>query len=164
MDKIFLSGLRVEAMIGIYPHERTSSRPVEIDLEIGVPGERVYQSGDVADTVDYAAVSERIRAELARVRFGLLEQMSEAIANILLEEFGSPWVRVTIVKPGALGDGVKVGVSIERRAPKSRTARVAPRRNRVPVGPDYRIFVSGRFDRGDGSASHVPLPPTRVPT
>jgi len=38
-------------------------------------------------------VSQRIRAELARVRFGLLEEMSQAIAAIVLDEFGSPWVR-----------------------------------------------------------------------
>jgi len=151
MDKIFLGGLRVEAMIGIYPDERTSSRPVEIDLEIGVPGDRVFRSGDIADTVDYAAVPERIRSELARVRFGLLEQMSEAIAGIVLDEFGSPWVRVTLVKLGVLGDGIKVGVSIERRAPKSRKARVGPRRNGVPVGPDYRMMMSSRFEDGDAA-------------
>ena len=51
MDKIFLSGLRVDAMIGIYPDERVSTRPVEIDLEIGIPGDRVFRSGDIADTV-----------------------------------------------------------------------------------------------------------------
>jgi 7,8-dihydroneopterin aldolase/epimerase/oxygenase len=154
MDKIFISGLRVEAMIGIYPDERVSSRPVEIDLEIGVPGEQVFRSGDVADTVDYAAVSERIRAELARVRWGLLEQMSEAIAGIVLDEFRAPWVRVTIVKPGVLGDGVKVGVSIERRGPKSHQSRFVPRRNGVPVGPDYRMLMSGRLDAGDTAAQH----------
>jgi dihydroneopterin aldolase len=164
MDKIFLSGLRVEAMIGIYPRERTSTRPVEIDLEIGVPGKRVFESGDVADTVDYAAVSQRIRAELARVRFGLLEEMSQAIAAIVLDEFGSPWVRVTIIKPGVLGDGVKVGVSIERRAAKTQSARVTPRRNGVPVGPDYRMFMSGRFDANDGAIHHVPLPPVQAPS
>jgi len=164
MDKIFLSGLRVDAMIGIYPHERVSSRPVEIDLEIGVPGERVFESGDVADTIDYAAVSERIRAELASVRFGLLEQMSQAIATILLDEFASPWVRVTIVKTGVLGDGIKVGVSIERRAPKTQGARIAPRRNGVPVGPDYRMLMSGRSDGGDGAMQHALAPPTRTPS
>jgi 7,8-dihydroneopterin aldolase/epimerase/oxygenase len=155
MDKIFLTGLRIEAMIGIYPRERTSSRPVEIDLEIGVPGERVFESGDVADTVDYKAVSERIRAELARVRFGLLEEMSQAIATIVLSEFGSPWVRVTIAKPGVLGDGVRVGVSIERRSAKTRGARITSRRNGVPVGPDYRMLMSGRFDGSDGAMQHV---------
>jgi dihydroneopterin aldolase len=164
MDKIFLSGLRVEAMIGIYPDERVSTRPVEIDLEIGVPGERVFRSGDVADTVDYAAVSERVRVELARTRFGLLEQMSEAIAGIVLDEFRAPWVRVTIVKLGVLGDDIKVGVSIERRAPKSHDARFAPRRSGVPVGPDYRMLMSGRHESGDGAVQHL-LPATvRTPS
>ena len=161
MDKIFLSGLKLQAMVGIYPEERISSRPVQIDLEIGVPGKRVFTSGDVEDTVDYAAVSERIRVELARVRFGLLEEMSQAIARIVLEEFGSPWVRVTLIKLGVLGDGIKVGVSIERRAPKSISAKVAPRRNGIPVGPDYRMLTSGRFDGGDVAAQHALAPPIR---
>ena len=162
MDKILLSGLRVEAMIGIYPSERTSSRPVEIDLEIGVPGKKVFRSGDVADTIDYKEVSERIRAELSRTRFGLLEEMSEAIANIVLGEFRSPWVRVTIVKPGVLGSGIKVGVSIERRGPKSDHSKLQPRRNGVPVGPDYRMLMSGRFDGGDVAAQHAVAPPIRT--
>jgi dihydroneopterin aldolase len=164
MDKIFINGLRIEAMIGIYPDERVSSRPVDIDLEIGLPGERVFESGDVADTVDYALVSERIRVELAQVRYGLLEEMSQSIANILIDEFRSPWVRVTIVKLGILGDGIKVGVSIERRAPKTRMAGIARRRNGVPVGPDYRMFMSGRFDDEDGAMQHALVPPLRTPS
>jgi 7,8-dihydroneopterin aldolase/epimerase/oxygenase len=164
MDKIFLSGLRVEAMIGIYPDEMVSTRPVEIDLEIGVPGERVFRSGDVADTVDYATVLERVRVELARVRFGLLEQMSEAIAGIVLDEFRAPWVRVTIVKLGVLGDGIKVGVSIERRAPKSHAARLAPRRNGVPVGPDYRMLMSNRPDGSDVAVQHAMPASIRTPS
>jgi dihydroneopterin aldolase len=167
MDKIFLSGLRVDAMIGIYPDERVSTRPVEIDLEIGIPGDRVFRSGDVADTIDYKVVSARIRAELARVRYGLLEEMSQAIAGLLLEEFGSPWVRVTVVKVGVLGDGIKVGVSIERRAPKSRSTSIEPsasvRRRGVPVGPDYRMLMSGRFE-ADAAAQHALAPPARTPS
>jgi dihydroneopterin aldolase len=165
MNKIFLSGLRLEAKVGIYPDERRSSRPVEIDLEIGVPGDRVFRTGDVADTIDYAAVSERIRVELIRVRFGLLEEMSHAIAGILIDEFGAPWVRVTVVKPGILGGGIRVGVSIERRAAsKSRDSRIAPRRNGVPVGPDYRMLMSGRFDGGDAAPQQILAPPIRTPS
>jgi dihydroneopterin aldolase len=164
MDKIFLTGLRIDAMIGIYPHERTSTRPVEIDLEFGVPGDRVFKTGDVADTIDYKAVPERIRVELSRVRYGLLEEMSQAIAGIVLDEFGSPWVRVTIVKPGVLGDGIKVGVSIERHAPKARRARSAPDRNGVPVGPDYRMLMSGRFGGGDVAMQHALAAPARTPS
>lgn len=163
MDKIFLSGMRVTAMIGIYPDERVSSRPVEIDLEIGVPGDRVFRSGDVADTIDYAAVSERIRDELSRVRFGLLEQMSEAIAGIVLNEFGSPWVRVTVVKLGILGDGVKVGVSIERRAHRSHDSRFAWHGDAAPVGPDYRMLMSPPLE-DDAAMQHVTPTLIRTPS
>jgi len=164
MDKIFLRGLQLQAMIGIYPHERVSSRPVDIDLEFGVPGKRVFKSGDVADTIDYAAVLERIRDELARVRFGLLEEMSEAIARIVLDEFSSPWVRVTIVKTKVLGDGINVGVSIERRAPRSRASTMVARRSAIPVGPDYRMLMSERFDSGASAAQHGPARPARTPS
>jgi 7,8-dihydroneopterin aldolase/epimerase/oxygenase len=159
MDMIFLSGLRFDAMIGIYPDERVSSRPVEIDLQIGVPGDRVFASGDVADTIDYAAVSERIRAELARVRYGLLEEMSQAIARILLDEFRAPWVKVSIVKLDILGDSVKVGVSIERRADRAAMRRstdaVAPREIKRPAWPDYRMLSAGRFGIEDDAVQHA---------
>jgi dihydroneopterin aldolase len=125
MDTIFLRGLRAIAKIGIYHHERTSTRPVEIDLEFAVPGRRVFETGDVADTIDYAAVAERLRAELAQTRYGLLEEMSEAIAEIMLREFATHWVRVTVVKPGILGDVGTVGVSIERAAPTAARAQGA---------------------------------------
>lgn len=165
MDKIFLNGLHLQAMVGIYPDERVSSRPVQIDLEFAVPGRRVFATGDVGDTIDYAAVAERIRDELQRLRFGLLEEMSQAIARIVLEEFGSPWVRVTLVKTGVLGDGINVGVSIERRAANSRHAGLAvPRRNRAPVGPDYRMLMSGRFDGGDAALQHSLAPKARKPS
>jgi len=161
MDKIFLAGLRLDAMIGIYSEERTSRRLVQIDLEMGVPGDRVFRTGDVADTIDYKDVLHRIRLEAERVRFGLLEEMSEAIARILLGEFGAPWVRVTIVKLGVLGDDIRVGVSIERRAPKTAAARIAPHRRPVPVGPDYRMLMSGRFADAD-TAPQQSLAPASV--
>jgi dihydroneopterin aldolase len=115
-DRIFLHGLRLDAKIGIYLHERTSTNPVEIDLEFGVPDVAVYESGELVDTIDYGAVTNRIKSELADRRFGLIEEMSQRIADIVLGEFGAPWVRVSIVKIGILKDVGRVGVAIERRA------------------------------------------------
>ena len=40
--------------------------------------------------------------------------MAERIAAILLEEFGIPWARVTVSKPGAIRGARDVGVCIER--------------------------------------------------
>ena len=114
MDIIFLREIRLDARIGIYKREKTITQTVEIDLDIALPDERVFKSGKVADTIDYAVVIERIRAVLVEQHYGLVESLAEHIAQILLAEFHSPWVRVSIAKIGAQRSARRVGVVIER--------------------------------------------------
>ena len=114
MDIIFLREIRLDARIGIYKREKTITQTVEIDLDIALPDERVFKSGKVADTIDYAVVIERIRAVLVEQHYGLVESLAEHIAEILLAEFHSPWVRVSIAKIGAQRSARRVGVVIER--------------------------------------------------
>jgi dihydroneopterin aldolase len=114
MDTIFIRELRLEAWIGLYRHEKIAPQTLELDLEIGVPGDAVFRSGKVQDTIDYGVVVERIRALLANERFGLVENLAERIARLILDEFHSPRVRVSIAKLGILRDARRVGVTIER--------------------------------------------------
>lgn len=114
MDLIFLREIRLDARIGIYKRERTITQTVELDLEIALPSDRVFKSGKVADTIDYAVVIERIRAVLVEQHYGLVENLAEHVAQILMEEFHAPWVRVSIAKVGAQRSARRVGVVIER--------------------------------------------------
>jgi dihydroneopterin aldolase len=114
MDTIFVRELRLEAWIGLYRHEKIAPQTIEIDLEIALPGDAVFASGRVQDTVDYAVAIERIRALLAGEKFGLVESLADRIARLLIDEFGSPRVRVSISKLGIVRDARRVGVSIER--------------------------------------------------
>ena len=114
MDIIFLREVRLDARIGIYKRERTITQTGELDLEIALPDARVFKSGKVADTIDYAVVIDRIRAVLVEQHYGLVETLAEHVADILLGEFHSPWVRVSIAKIGAQRDARRVGVVIER--------------------------------------------------
>ncbi len=116
MDTVFIHGLRANAQIGIYRRERTTTQPIEIDLDIALPNRRVFSTGKVTDTIDYAVVAERITKILAQTRFGLVEEMAEAIASMLLKDFASPHVRITIAKLGILRNASKVGITIERSA------------------------------------------------
>jgi 7,8-dihydroneopterin aldolase/epimerase/oxygenase len=104
-------------MIGIYRRERTTSQPVELSLDIALPSTQVFSSHKVADTIDYAVVTRRLSEELSRQRFGLVEELAERVANILISEFASPWVRVSVAKIGILKEAAQVGVVIERRSP-----------------------------------------------
>lgn len=115
MDAVFVRQLRLQAWIGLYRHEKIAPQTIELDLEIALPaGGAVFKSGKVADTIDYGVVVERIRALLAKERFGLVESLAERIADTILREFNSPRVKISIAKLGVLRDAQRVGVTIER--------------------------------------------------
>jgi len=118
MDIIFLREIRLDARIGIYRREKTITQTVELNLDIALPDDRVFASGKVADTIDYAVVIERIRATLLEQHYGLVENLAEHVAQIILGEFKAPWVRVSIAKIGAERDARRVGVVIERNQKK----------------------------------------------
>jgi len=115
MDAILIRDLRVEALIGIHKRERHVAQTVSIDLDIGLPSDKVFESDQVADTIDYEQVAIRIRALAASGHFRLVETLAERIARLLLEDFGAPWLKVSVAKIGILGNAKFVGVTIERR-------------------------------------------------
>jgi dihydroneopterin aldolase len=115
MDSILVRDLRVEVLIGIHRRERHVLQTVSIDLDIGLPGEAVFASDRVADTIDYEQVALRIKALAASGHFRLVETLADRIARLLTDEFKAPWVKVSAAKIGILPNAKFVGVSIERR-------------------------------------------------
>jgi dihydroneopterin aldolase len=116
MDVIFLRDIRLEAKVGIYRRERVTHQMISVDLDIALPSDAVFSTGKVSDTIDYAVVVERMRALLDERRFGLVEELAQALADLVLGGFHAPWVRVSVAKLGILKDVKLVGVVIERGA------------------------------------------------
>jgi len=114
VDTIFIRQLRLSAWIGLYRHEKVTPQTIEIDLEIALAGDAVFKTGKVGDTIDYAVVVEHISALLTKERFGLVENLAERIAHLILEDFKSARVKVSVAKLGALREAQRVGVTIER--------------------------------------------------
>ena len=117
MDIIYIDDLRLSTLIGIYPREKAMPQPIEISLQIGTSTISAGSSDDIDDTINYAAVVERVRSELARQHFNLLETLAEYIAKLIMQDFGAPWVRVSIGKLGLIAGVRRVGVIIERGTP-----------------------------------------------
>ena len=115
MDSILIRDLRVEVLIGIHKRERHVPQTVSIDLDIGLPGEAVFASDRVADTIDYEQVVLTIKALAASGQFRLVETLADRIAKLLTDEFKAPWVKVSAAKIGILPNAKFVGVSIERK-------------------------------------------------
>lgn len=114
MDIIFLRGLRIETVIGIYDWERTIKQTVILDLEMASDIRKAAASDDIADTLDYKAVSKRVISFVEESSFFLVEKLAEEVARIVIDEFGVPWVRLTLNKQGAIRGASDVGIIIER--------------------------------------------------
>mgnify|MGYP005818544403 CR=1 FL=1 len=113
MDLIFIDEMRVEAHVGVFEREKAAPQTIEISLSFGVP-DAAAQNDDIVDTIRYDVVIARIRAELAARHFNLLETLGEYVIGLLLDEFGSPWAKISIAKLGIMPGVRRVGVSIER--------------------------------------------------
>ena len=114
MDTIFLSEVKVETKLGVPEWERMTPQTVILDLEFAMPHSRACQTDAIADTIDYGAVVVRIRQALAENSFRLVEALAEHVCQIILKEFGTPWVKVKVAKPGILPGVRSLGVIIER--------------------------------------------------
>jgi dihydroneopterin aldolase len=114
MDIIFLRGLHIETTIGVYDWERVIKQTVILDLEMGTDIRKAAASDDIADTLDYKALSKRVIGFVESSEFLLVETLAEKVAEILLHEFRIPWLRLSLNKKGAIRGASDVGIVIER--------------------------------------------------
>ena len=115
MDKIFLSSLSVECIVGIWEWERRVKQTVIVDLEMAADIRRAAASDAIEDTIDYKRVSKRLQAFIGESQFHLVETLTERIAQVVVMEFGVTWVKVRLNKQGAIRGARDVGIEIERR-------------------------------------------------
>ena len=114
IDLVFIRELQVNTVIGVYDWEREIRQRVVLDLEMATDNKRAAASDDIADALDYAAVSSRLVEFIENSQFQLIESMAEQVAAIVLNEFKVPWLRLRLCKPGAVVQARDVGILIER--------------------------------------------------
>ncbi len=96
-------GLRIECVVGVYPHEREQPQPIVIDIELDYDFATAASSDAVSDAVDYDRVVAEVTDLLQRGQFQLIETMAEETAGLLLERHASATtVRLEIRKPNAI--------------------------------------------------------------
>ncbi|PHM34987.1 bifunctional dihydroneopterin aldolase/7,8-dihydroneopterin epimerase [Xenorhabdus szentirmaii] len=114
MDIVFIEELTVITTIGVYDWEQTIKQKLVFDIEMGWDNKRASSSDNVEHCLDYSKVSEAIINHVENQCFALVERVAEEVADILLNQFHSPWVRIKVRKPGAVVHAKSVGVVIER--------------------------------------------------
>lgn len=112
MQQIFIEGLSVPTLIGVYDWERTQQTTLIMDLLINADLSEAMASDDVNHTIDYAAVAECVKEVGASSSFELLEALSKAIVDSLCTRFPIQKLVLKIEKPGILPDAQRVGIQV----------------------------------------------------
>ena len=114
MDIVFVKDLRFKTIVGIGDWERQLPQTISIDLEMGWDIRPAARSKDIADALNYKAVSKRVETYVQESAFELVETAADSVAALLMEEFSIPWIKVAIHKPHAVTGSKSVGVVVER--------------------------------------------------
>ena len=110
MTKVFVTGVRVQAEIGIYKHEIGRMQPLVVDVELDVPTAGVER---LADTLNYETILQAARDVAADGHIGLVETFAERLARACLKDPRVTRARVRVEKPLALApDATGAGVEI----------------------------------------------------
>lgn len=116
VDKVFLRGLRIETVIGVWEWERHVTQSVVIDIDMATDVRRAAESDSIDAALNYQEVATRVSEHVRDARYQLVESLAEAVARLVVTGFDVPWVRVSVAKPGAVEGVREVGVVIERTA------------------------------------------------
>lgn len=127
-DRVFIEDLRIQTVIGIFDWEREITQTVSLDLQMAFDISQAGKSDDIADTLDYKAVSKRLIQFVESSDFQLVEALAEHCADIVLSEFPVKRVQLKLSKPGAVRGSSAVGVIIERSVPSTETSQSSPTR------------------------------------
>ncbi|MBR1613525.1 MAG: dihydroneopterin aldolase [Succinivibrio sp.] len=114
MDKIFVKDLRVDCIIGILESERVKTQPLLVSMELEKDLKECAKTGDLDKSINYAALSERVKSYIIQRKALLLEELSEELCKLILKEFKPESVTIRLNKPEAVADAMATGVQITR--------------------------------------------------
>ncbi|BBB23631.1 dihydroneopterin aldolase [Isorropodon fossajaponicum endosymbiont JTNG4] len=114
MDIVFIQGLKIDTVIGIYDWERKIRQDIVLDIEMSADIKAASETDHIDQALDYKAVSRRLIDFVQNSEFRLVETLAEKITQIVLEEFGVTWIKLTLNKGEVLTGAQGVGVIIER--------------------------------------------------
>jgi len=99
--KLGLQGIDVDCIIGERADERVRCQRLRVDVELTVEG-RAADSDVLADTVDYAALTEKIRAALVAAKCQMIERAAKIVCDVCLADAKVLSVSAKVTKTGAI--------------------------------------------------------------
>ena len=127
LDVIELRQLPVRCIVGVYPAERGTPQPLDLDVALYLDTRKAAAAGSLRDTVDYARLAGELRFLLETADFRMLETAAEALCRYILapptpDVARAPVRAVTLrlSKPEALGRAGLASLRVHRTADEYR--------------------------------------------
>ena len=98
---IELRGLTVRGRHGVYDFERAQGQEFRVDVRLELDLEPAVASDDVADTVHYGELADRLAAVIAGEPVNLIETLADRLAAVCLADPRVAAATVTVRKPQA---------------------------------------------------------------
>jgi D-erythro-7,8-dihydroneopterin triphosphate epimerase len=113
---IRVKNLRLRAIIGVNPWERTEKQSVIINAEIEFDGSAAQTSDDINSTIDYRSISKNLTDHVENSQYQLIETLAGNLLDLIMEEPRVKRARVEVDKPNAIksADSTSVEVSAVR--------------------------------------------------
>ena len=99
--RLELNGIDVDCIIGERADERVRTQRLRVDVALTVP-ERAGETDELGDTVDYAALTERIRTALVAARAKMIERAAKVVVEVCRQNERVSAVTAKVTKAGAI--------------------------------------------------------------
>ena len=80
-DRIELRGLKVRGNHGVYEHERRDGQDFVVDVTVWLDLAPAAASDDLADTLDYGALAQRVAGIVGGEPYDLIEAVAGRVAD-----------------------------------------------------------------------------------
>jgi dihydroneopterin aldolase len=119
IDRITLTGLRALGRHGVYDFERAAGQDFVVDVALELDLAAAADSDDVADTIHYGELAERLVAVVSGEPVSLIETLAQRLADVCLADPRVEAATVTVHKPQAPipHEFVDVAVTLRRQRP-----------------------------------------------
>jgi dihydroneopterin aldolase len=156
-DRIVIERLEFQGRCGITAEERRRPQPMAVDLELDCEIRSAGASDQLNDTVDYAAVVERIVELGGREICALLEGLAEKMLTMLFTEFPVSRARLWLRKlaPPIAHAAGSVGIKVDRARAAHHEPLMDPMPSRFVAQQLHRLPKGRALDVASGSGRHA---------
>jgi dihydroneopterin aldolase len=100
-DQIAVRGVRAFGYHGVLPEERSQGQLFVVDAVLSVDTRSAAATDDLSETVDYAAIAQRLVSIVEGEPVNLIETLAQRLADACLEAGRVASVELTVHKPDA---------------------------------------------------------------